>query len=286
VRVSGLLRDPAGVEGADHVCWAYEDDASFADAAARFLGAGLARGERLLWVGDGAEERLRGAAGPLAEIEQLTARGTLGIRSLAEGYAATGSFSPDQQLAFYDAATREAISDGCRGLRVVADVTALAADPARRADLLRWEHLTDDYVAHGPGFSALCAYRIDHLSADAVADATAAHPVAGARGLASDFRLWFDEGRLVLAGEVDAFGAERLRRLLESTHLGGPVVRLDLSGLAFADLTGVRAIARWAVARGAPSVRIELLGATRLFRRMWHLLDLDHAVDVAFGESG
>jgi ABC-type transporter Mla MlaB component len=282
VRASGLLDHPAGVERADHVCWAYDDDASFEEAAVRFLGEGLARGDRLLWVGDGAEERLRRSAGPLAAVEELTGRGTLRLLSVGDGYTAAGGFSPGRQLAFYDAATREALRDGHTGLRVVAEVTALAADPARRADLLRWEHLADDYVAHGPGFAALCAYRADHLSPEVVADATAVHPVSPAGRLTADFRLWFDEDRLFLAGEIDASGADRLRRLLESTHLSAPLVCLDLSGLDFADLAGVRALTRWAAGLRAASVRVELIGAPRLFRRIWALLDPGDRVEASF----
>jgi ABC-type transporter Mla MlaB component len=284
VRASGLLDQPAGVERADHVCWAYDDDASFEEAAVRFLGEGLAHGDRLLWVGDGAGDRLRRSAGPLADVEGLAGRGILRLLAVGDGYAPTGSFSPDQQLAFYDAATREALEDGYRGLRVVAEITALAADPARRADLLRWEHLADDYVAHGPGFSALCAYRADVLPPEAVADATAVHPVSPSGRLTSDFRLWFDEGRLVLAGEVDASGADRLARLLESTHLDAPLICLDLSRLDFADLAGVRTVARWAERLRAVPARVELVGAPRLFRRIWALLDLGDRVDVFFPE--
>jgi ABC-type transporter Mla MlaB component len=286
VRASGLLDDDAGVERADHVCWAHDDDASFEEAALRFLGEGLARGERLLWMGDGAEERLRRAGGPLGDVERLTERGVLRVLSVGEGYTVAGTFCPDRQLAFYDDATRAALRDGYSGLRVVAEVTPLAADPARRDDLVRWEQLADHYVAHGPGFSALCAYRTDLLSADTVADATAVHPVSRAGRFAADFRLFRDEGRLVLEGDVDAFGAGRLRRLLGSTGAAAPLVCLDLSRLAFTDLAGVRAVAGWAEQLHAGSVRLELLDAPRLFRRIWTLLDLADRVEVSFARTG
>ena len=54
-----LSRDPQGaVSGpdaaavTDHVCWVYDDEASFAVVARRYLAEGLAGGERLLCVGD------------------------------------------------------------------------------------------------------------------------------------------------------------------------------------------------------------------------------------------
>lgn len=277
MRPSGLLARPAGVERGDHVCWAYEDDAAFEDAAVRFLAEGLAEGDRLLWVGDGAEERLRRSPGALADVDGLTARGTLRVLSVAEGYsaagtAAAGPMTPERQLAFYDAATRRAVDDGYRGLRVVAEITTLAADEAQRAQLLRWEHLADDYVAHGPGFSALCAYRADLLPSDVVADVVSLHPLAHADGPATAFHLWFDEGVLRLGGDVDAFSAGRLARLLAATHVDAQVVTLDLAELAFIDLAGVRALASWADALAGTNRGLVLRGASRLVRRMWELL--------------
>lgn len=284
VRASGLLDRPAGVERGDHVCWAYDDDAAFENAALRFLGEGLARGDRLLWVGDGAEDRLRRSAGPLSDVDGLTARGALRIVSIADAYAAAGRFAPERQRAFYDRVTRRAIDDGYRGLRVVAEITALAADEEQRGDLLRWEHLADDYVAHGPGFTALCAYRRDLLPADAVADVVCLHPLSHADGAAAAFRMWFDEGALHLGGDVDAFTAGRLSRLLRDTHVDAQLVTLDLTDLAFIDLAGVRAIAHWARALADADRRLVLRGASRLVRRMWELLSPAGPAAVAFAE--
>jgi ABC-type transporter Mla MlaB component len=284
VRASGLLDRPAGVERGDHVCWAYDDDAAFEDAAVRFLAEGLVRGDRLLWVGDGADGRLRRSTGPLADVDGLTARGALRVLSVAEGYAAAGPFTPERQLAFYDDATRRAIDEGYRGLRVVAEITSLAADEAQRAQLLRWEHLADDFVAHGPGFTALCAYRHDLLPDDAVADVASLHPLSHGDGPAAAFRVWFDEGALHVAGDVDAFTAGRLARLLASTHVGARLVTLDLAGLTFVDLAGVRAIVHWARALAGDDRRLELRGASRLFRRMWELLTPDGLAAVTFAE--
>ena len=72
------------------------------------------------------------------------------------------AFSPEEQLAFYDGRTRSARESGYTGLRVVAEVTALASDTRHSAGFLRWEHLADDFVASGSGFSALCAYSCEH----------------------------------------------------------------------------------------------------------------------------
>jgi ABC-type transporter Mla MlaB component len=286
VRTAELLDRPAGVERADHVCWAYADDASFEEAALRFLTDGLAAGDRLMWVGDGAADRLRGSAGPLAAVDRLTAGGALALVSVGDGYAASDGISPDEQFAFYDAATRAAIADGYRGLRVVAEITPLAADPRHLPDLLRWEHLADDFVASGSGFTALCAYRSDLLPAEAIADVASVHPVSHAEGSSAAFRIWFEDGALLLAGDVDRFTADRLARLLATTHVDGPVVTLDLSRLHFIDLAGVRVVARWAGELHGRSAQLALVGAPRLFRRMWDILAGETVPGVRFTAAG
>ena len=202
-----------------------------------------------------------------------------------QGYTAAG-FSPEQQLAFYDAATRAAIDEGYRGLRVVAEPTPLAAEPLHRAELQRWEHLADDFVASRSGFSALCAYRSDELPDDAVADVAAVHPVSHADSAGAAFRVWVDEGALHVAGDVDHFTADRLARLLATTHVLTPVVTLDLSRLDFIDLAGVRVMSRWASDLRAGSRCLDLVGASRLFRRMWDVLRPEGAPGVRFRASG
>ena len=146
---------------ADHVCWVYDDPRDLDTAAARFLAGGLARGERLLVIGDGMIETLHRDTLPFGGTDALLATGALQILDLPRPTTAPRRFSPEQQLAFYDAATRKALDDGFTGLRVAAEASALAADPASRPALVRWEHLADDFMARGSGFTAMCAYRAD-----------------------------------------------------------------------------------------------------------------------------
>jgi anti-anti-sigma factor len=282
VRSFGLLSEPAGVEDADHVCWVYDDDGSFEAAAIRFLGAGLDRGERLLWVGDGMADRLGRASGPLSAVDDLVGRGTLELVPLSDGYDAARTFSPEQQLEFYDGRTRQALAEGHSGLRVVAEVTRLAGDPQHAADFVRWEHLADDYVAHGPGFSAFCAYRSADVPADVVADAAAVHPLSSVHGSPPLFRLWFEDERIVVAGQVDTSASDRFGRLLGSTHVDAPVVTVDLSRLDFIDLAGTRVVASFARSVTGRGARLVIVGASRLFCRMWRIVGLGGLPGVSF----
>jgi ABC-type transporter Mla MlaB component len=281
VRTHGSIDAVPGAGPADHLCWVYEDDAAFDAAAREFLAGGLARGERLLCVGERVIEGLR--APGARDLSDLIAEGTVETLTLAEAYEAAGPFLPEQQLAYYDAATQRALEAGYRGLRVIAEVSDLAADPTQRADLVRWEHVADDYAAHGSGFSAMCAYRAD-LGPDALADVASVHPMVHAPEAVSSFRLFVDGHGLVLAGSVDRSSSERLARVLAATAVTDDDVVLDLAGLEFLDVAACRVLARWAAGLADRSVTVQVTGSSALLRRVWRVLDLDQLAPLIFLE--
>ena len=283
MRAAGLLTDPAGAAHADHVCWVYEDDEDFVDIARRYLEEGLARGERLLYVGEPHPAYLATDDGPLADVDDLIASGALQVLDLRAGYQSSGAFTPGQQLAFYDAATAAARAAGYTGLCVVAEISALAADPERRPDLVRWEHLADEFIGSGSGMRALCAYR-DDLGREALTDVASVHPLVHDSAGGPPFRSWFEGEAIALAGALDTFGADRLEQVLTGTHVDRPAVTLDLSQVEFVDVGGCRAIARWARRLQDRDSRVELAGTSRVFRRMWRILDFDSYAAVSFRE--
>ena len=282
MRTHGLVEDVPGAGPADHLCWVYADDAALDRAAREFLAGGLARGERLLCVGERVIESL--LTSPDHDLAALIERGAVETLTLAEAYAASGPFLAEQQLAYYDAATRRATRDGYRGLRVLAEVSDLAADPGQRAELIRWEHMADDYAVHGAGFSAMCAYRAD-LGPDALADVASVHPVVRAPGEVSSFRMFVDGDRIVLCGSVDAFCSDRLARVLSAAQADDDGVVLHVADLAFMDVAGLRVVARWAAGLWARAVSVEVTGASALLRRMWQVLDLDRVAPVTFSAA-
>ncbi|SFF74258.1 STAS domain-containing protein [Blastococcus tunisiensis] len=99
------------------------------------------------------------------------------------------------------------------------------------------------------------------------------------------FQVFLDEGRVVLAGTIDTFGADRLARVLTSSPVDGRVVVLDLGRADFVDVAGARTIARWARELGARSIELEVRGASALLRRMWHSLALDRLAPVRFAAA-
>lgn len=255
------------------------------DAAVRdFALRGLDRGERLLAVGERVLDSLRRGPAPLADLDRLIGEGVLETLTVAEAYGSGGTFDPQRQLEFYDSATRRALGEGHRGLRVLADITPLAVDADRRAELVRWEHLADEYVAHGPGMSAMCVYSGD-LDPDTLTDVASAHPLVHAAGHgAPSFRVFFEDGHLAVAGSVDTFVAGRLARMLAASPVPSPAT-LDLSRVEFIDVAGCRTIAAWAHELHERSVSVSIVGASRLVRRMWDLLALTELAPVAFAEA-
>jgi len=284
VRAHGRVEDVPGAGAADHLCWVYADDGAFDEAVHEFLTGGLARGDRVLCVGQRVIDTLGARAGTAGDVDALIAHGTVETLTLAEAYEAAGPFLPEQQLAYYDAATRRAKDDGYQGLRVIAEVSDLAADPEQLSDLLRWEHLADEYAAHGSGFSAMCAYRAD-LAPEALADVASVHPLLRAPEEISSFRLFADGDHLSLVGTVDLFSVDRLSRVLSATRVTDDGVVLDVSGLDFVDVAGCRALARWAAALDPGSVSVEVVGASSLLRRMWDILHLGRLAPITFAEA-
>jgi anti-anti-sigma factor len=280
MRPSGLVSEVPASGGSDHLCWVYEDDDSFDAAVERFLTGGLARGERLLCVGDAVVERMRGEDPLLPDAARLLGRGALELLTVTEAYDAAGAFSPERQFSYYEAETQRALDDGYTGLRVVAELTPLAADAERRPELVRWEHLADAFMASGSCMTAMCAYHAE-LSAEALADVASVHPlVHTADGAHPAFRVFFDADRVVLAGSVDTFTAGRLAGVLATSPVGPGGVVLDLEPVEFVDVAAVRVLARWARALADRSVDVEIRGASPLVRRMWRVLGLDELVIV------
>jgi anti-anti-sigma factor len=281
MRAHGRVAELPEAGATDHVCWIYAGDGDLDAAVRHVLDGALARGERLLGVGEGVIASLDRVSARHGGSAALAARGALETLPLDAAYDATGEFLPDRQLEFYGTATRRAMTDGFSGLRVVAEVSALAADADRRPDLVRWEHLADDYIAHGPGFTALCAYRAD-LDREALADVSVVHPVVHTPEGIPPFQVFFDDDRVVLTGSVDTFSAARLESVLAGSPADGTPVLLDLGLLEFVDVAGCRVLARWASRLASEGGRLEVTGASRLVRRTWQILALHGLAPVTF----
>jgi len=157
-----------------------------------------------------------------------------------------------------DEATRRALDEGFTGLRVVAEVSALAASTRHRPD----------------------------LGAEALADVATGHPLVHAPEAVPPFRVFVEGTTIALAGSIDTFGAGRLSRVLAGSRVQPPTAVLDLTAVEFLDVAACRALARWARDLAARSIALEMRGTSPLTRRVWQVLALSEVAAVTFAGEG
>lgn len=274
VRRHGRIATPDGLGVSDHVCWAYESEEERLEGALAWLDDGWWLGQRLFYTADKPADALKADLAALGDVEELIATGALIVVPSRELYDMSAPIDGDRQLAVYAAAVDEACAAGYQGIRVVADITPLVADPARRAAHARWEHQADRWIAAGNPAAPMCAYDRVVIEGADVDDICALHPLANRNGVHVPFHLFGQDDGLALDGEVDGFAAAALERLLKTAVVadGAPV---DLSEVEFVDHHGVLALARHARETGAP-----LTGAPPYVKRLWEALQVERAYGV------
>jgi hypothetical protein len=245
MRDHGLVESAASFGLHGHACWIYEDDDELIRGASEFLIAGERLGQRLIYAGTSLPEPLHGHAVDLLGLDELYGRA-----------------DPEAVLARYSAATDAALADGYTGLRVVGEVSPLVCDPRDWERILAWEALADRYMAERP-MAGLCCYDRRLVAEDVIDDLCAVHPAVRSCGQIVPFRLYRDGDALMLAGELDFFSADRLRRTLAAAAADGDV--LDLRALRFTDHHGTVALLDSDVAlRGKPNMMDRVCNLLRL----------------------
>lgn len=274
MRRHGTVSCAAGLGRHGHACWLYADDAEFRSGAVEFLIDGLELGQRLLYVGAGPVGKLRRDLDDLPGIEDLLASGGLRIMPLESAYTIGVGIDAMAQLAMYSAAVESALKDRYRGLRVVGDVTPLVLDPALWRAHTHWESVADRYMAKNP-MAGLCCYDRRQLPDEIIRDLACMHRSSNGPPSLAPFRLFAGRDGLSLAGEVDAFTAPEMRRLLlAAAPIDGELV-LELDELEFIDHHGVLAIAEVARALEHDGRSLRFLGAPRSFDRLTDLLEVE-----------
>ncbi|HEX8745454.1 MAG TPA: MEDS domain-containing protein [Thermoleophilaceae bacterium] len=269
MRRHGHVHTAAGLGLQGHACWLYADEQELRDAALAFLEDGVELGQRLMYLGPGSVEKLRRDLDGLTALDHLLATGGLRIMPLENVYEVGAAVDPLAQLAVYSAATSAALADGYTGLRVVGDGTPLVLDAELWRAHTHWETVADRFMARHP-MAALCCYDRRALPDEILHDLGCVHRSSNAPAV--PFRLFAGREGMGIGGEVDAFSADGLLRLLDSaTPPDGDLV-LELDELDFIDHRGVLAIADHAreLARGGR--RVHLRGAPPSFDRLTELL--------------
>ena len=229
------------------MCWVYGDEADWREAAARFLGDGVAGGDRLLYVADKAEDALVEDLAGMPGRDELLSSGQLQVRSVDEMYERqAGRSDPEAQVAKLVALGHEAVSVGYRSLRLAADVTALAGTEPAVDEVAHYELCVDMVAAVSP-WVVMCGYDVRRVGQAAATLLCFVHPVHRDLGDGAPASLHAAEaGQWCLRGEVDVAVRHALRSALTLLPGGGPQ-HIDVSHVDHMEVSGVRALAALAV---------------------------------------
>ena len=278
---------PSGAVGlgrGDHACLVCESDEDRWRAAIEFTRAGLARGERTLYVARaGSDDEARARLGVLSTVrpDQML----VAPAAEAMGYAGGAPFDTAERDALWREQVRVALSDGFTGLGVTGDMAWFNEVDVTLDQIRDYEHRCTRIVSDLPA-AALCIYDTRSFDDRTLAHAGHAHPICRGRGIgpAGVFVSRTMEiaaagpGALRLSGEVDVSNVPSLSSALRSTGEGRLALLLDLEGLEFIDVAGMRAIQRAALGLAARGGELTVLSPQPLVRRMVVMMGMDGLV--------
>jgi len=239
------------LEPHDHVAWFGDGARDLYSVATAALADGARRGEKLMFVAEDPDPaHLSGVDG----LERLLATDQLEMLTVDDVYGTGGAFSASTQLATFERVLTNALADGYRGIRVVADNTPLVrgdGDSFRR--WLAWEQLTDRFQAASM-VTGVCFFDHAALSGERRADLAAVHPVRSASEFEPPFSLVSDGDAVSVTGTLAASSAEQFRRILGTTPGDRPLV-VDLTGAESVDHDALLVLAESASAERPLRVR-------------------------------
>jgi anti-anti-sigma regulatory factor len=275
-RETGVVDAVAGLYRGDHVCWSYSSADEHAGVLQAFFSLGLQADERLFYFGyDGTADRVlaglrRGGNDP----DELMRAGRLIMGDALEAYLPDGTFDAAERIDGFRALAREAVAAGFSGIRVAAENACVLNHPQLRDQWYEYEVQVELLTATEP-ILGMCSFDRNICSADALELLDAVHRVhLDPEGCAprSPFHLHGrSDGRLALSGEVDAFTAQHLIRLIDGPAMHSAHMTIDVTRLDFIDAAGIRALETAALDRPLGSAPLMLQGATPQLRRIWSL---------------
>jgi ABC-type transporter Mla MlaB component len=270
MRPHGYVHIPDAVGLNGHACWSFGDIGDFVVAAAPFLEEGQALGQRLMFVGgDEAEEAVR----RVEPMRSMVEDGILSVAPFDAVYPGGRRMPDEQQWEMYAGATAEAVAAGFAGLRVLAEVTALAVPGEELPGQVRWESFADRRMATQP-LAALCCFDRRSVAEQDISMLAAVHPVVEQRlQPAAPFNVFGQPDALALAGAVDAFSSDALGRVLDLVVDGSEgQVTWDLEELVSIDDGGLAVLTDHVRALREHGVTVSLPDTSPASRRLSELL--------------
>lgn len=232
-RSTGTRTELVWMRPSDHIGWAFDGPADFAQVVGPFLREGVELGERVLLV----------VADPTEEAyQQLAASfmpGELEFASIADVYGASGVVDATAQRAAFAATLSLAEAAGYQGIRVAADNSTLVDTPERFAAWMQWELVADRFMSENP-VTGLCGFDRRRTNVDTLRHLATVHPLSAAHDPQPQFRLFVGDEGLRLEGDVDASAIDLLERALRTVPVGTP----EIVDLRDARIRGARARTR------------------------------------------
>jgi anti-anti-sigma regulatory factor len=259
----------------DHACWIFDDDDRCLREMARFVQAGLARRQRVVYLTASLTPSALQVALQARGVHaaEAAAAGRLAILPARDAYLTDGRFDPARVLRLTQDAVAEAVRDGYAGLRAVSDLSWTLARPPGVDRLVRYEIEANRLFLDGLAVGA-CLYDRRRFDPDLLRALAAAHPCTNpARaddGWRPPLRIRREPTGLWLRGAADATNRDALAAALGVVvdGAGGPV-RVDVSELTFLDAAAAGLLAR--AAATAPA-GLTLVGCSRQVVRTLSLI--------------
>ncbi|HEV2855645.1 MAG TPA: MEDS domain-containing protein [Thermoanaerobaculia bacterium] len=174
-----LERRIARLRRGDHLCLIYHSAAEQAAALVPFLKAGLAAGERGLFIGHSTSARRleRALENAGVDVEAECDRGAFVFLTRREDWLPHGRFDPGAMMDHLRQAEQQALDDGFSGLRATWNMGWILEGTPGADRLVEYEAHLNRFLA-GSRTSALCRYSRASSPAALIQDALHTHPLA------------------------------------------------------------------------------------------------------------
>ena len=169
-----LTPAPTDFAQGDHVCGFYYGEEERDALLLPFLRAGLRDGDKCVAVVDSTSPHdvVTRIGGTDADV----ASGQLEFYDSDETYLRTGTFDPDQMIAFWEGRAQAISDEGSFSfVRLLGEMSWLERVPPKRDSVVRYETWADEFVTRYPQM-VLCLYDLRKLGSGVLVDLLRTHP--------------------------------------------------------------------------------------------------------------
>lgn len=175
---SDLVRSIEKLDLHDHLCLIYETRDEQFEAIVPYFRAGLARGQKCVYIADDntCEAVVAALRSSGLDTERHLASGALVVLTKQDAYLKQGFFDPDWMIDFLKAATTAALSEGFSGLRATGEMTWVLGPEPGVDRLLEYESKLNYFF---PAYKclAICQYNRRRFDYKILREVILTHPI-------------------------------------------------------------------------------------------------------------